>query len=52
MEWKHTDSTVTKKIWVQWSVKKVILIVFWDLIGSMNMNFFEKGASVNSASYC
>ena len=51
MEWKHTDSPVKKKFWVQQLVKKVILTVFRDMKGPITINFPEKGTTVNSASY-
>ena len=51
MEWKHC-SQKKKKFQVQWSVKKVRLIVFWDTIRPNTINFLEKSATVNSASYC
>ena len=36
----------------QRSVKKVMLTVFWDMNGPITIHFLEKGATVNSASYC
>ena len=42
MEWKYTDSLRKKKFWVQQSVKKVILTVFWDIKGFITIDFFEK----------
>ena len=42
------ECLLKKKFWMQWSVKKVMLIVFWDI----TVDFLEKGATVNSASYC
>ena len=36
---------------IEWSVKKVIQTVFWDMEGSMKINFLEKGATVNSGFY-
>ena len=49
MESKHTDSIVKKMFQAQQSVKKkVILIAFWDMKGSMT-DFIKK---CNSASYC
>ena len=43
MEWKHTDSPVKKKRFqVQWSVKKVMLTVFWDMKGRITIDFLEK----------
>ena len=52
MEWKHTDTLVKKKFWVQQSVKKVMLTVFLDMKGPIIIDFLEKGAVVKSASYC
>ena len=34
------------------SVKKVILTVFWQMKGPITIDFLEKGASINSTSYC
>ena len=51
MERKHIDSPVKKTFWVLQSVK-VILTVFWDMKGPMTIDFIEKGATVNNASYC
>ena len=48
IEWKHIDSPVKNKFWVQQSVKKVMLTVFWNMKGPITL---EKGATVNSASY-
>ena len=39
--WKHTDSLIKKKFWVQWSVKKVMLTVFWSIKEPI-IDFFEK----------
>ena len=50
MEWKHRDSLVNKKFWVQQSLKKVMLTVFWDMKGPITVDFLEKGATVNSIS--
>ena len=33
MEWKHSNSSINKKLWAQQSVKKILLIVFWDMKG-------------------
>ena len=32
MEWKHNDSTVKKTFWTQLSVKKIMLILFGDIL--------------------
>ena len=50
MEWKHTGTLV--KFWVQWSVKKVMLTVFWDMKRLIPIDFLEKGETVISVSYC
>ena len=50
MEWKHP--LVKKKFNTKWSVKKVMLTVFLDMKGPITIDFLEKGATVNSASYC
>ena len=52
MEWKHSDSMVKKKFQAQQSIKKIILTVFLDMKEPITIEFFEKGAVVNSASYC
>ena len=46
------DSPVKEKFWVQQSVKKGLLIVFWDIKRSIIIDFIEIGATVNNASYC
>ena len=40
-----------KKFWAEQSVKKVMLTVFWDMKGPITIDFLEKDATVNSASY-
>ena len=52
IEWKCTDSQVKKKFREQYSVKKVMLTVFWDMKGLITIDFLEKVATVNNASYC
>ena len=39
-EWKCSDFPVKKKYLVQWSVKKVMLIVFWEIKEPVNIDFF------------
>ena len=51
MEWKHTDSPVNKRYWVQQSVKKVTLIVFYDMKRPLIIDFLENSSTVNSYSY-
>ena len=43
---------VKKMFQVQWSLKKVMLTVFWDMKTSMTIDFLEKGKTLNSVSYC
>ena len=51
--WKgNTNSHVKKKFWVQQLMKKVMLTGFWKMKGSINIDFLEEGASVNSGSSC
>ena len=50
IEWKHNNSPIKKKVWTQQPVKKVMLTVFWDMIGPTTTDLFENGAKVNSAS--
>ena len=52
MKWKQTDSLVKKKFQAQGSVKKIMLIVFWDMKGSISIELLEKDATINIASYC
>ena len=42
MEGKPIDFSVKKKFWVQWSVKKVMMTVFWDMKGAITIGFHEK----------
>ena len=39
-----------EKFRVTHSVKKVMLTVVWDIKGPINIDFIERGATVNSAS--
>ena len=50
-EWKHTDSPVKNKFCTQQSVKKVMLTVFWYMKGPITIDFLEKCATVNNATY-
>ena len=34
------------------SLKKIMLIVFWDMKERINIDFFEKGTTVCKNSYC
>ena len=52
MEWKRTDPLVKKKYRARKSVKNLMLTVFCDIKGPIRIDFLEKGAAVNSASYC
>ena len=49
MVWKYTDSPLKKKFRKQRSVKKVTLILFWDMKEPIAIDFLEKGLTVNSA---
>ena len=49
IEWKHPDSQVKKNFRVQWSVKKAMQKVFWDMKRPITIDFHEKGTTVNSA---
>ena len=40
-----------KKFHVQWSIKKVLLTIFWDMKGPVTIDFLEKGVTVKNASY-
>ena len=51
IEWKHIGSSEKNKSWVPLSAKKVMLTIFWDMKGPIIIDFFEKGATVNSAFY-
>ena len=51
MEWKRTDFPENKRFRVLYSVKLVILTVFWNMKGPITIVFLEKAATVNSASY-
>ena len=45
MEWKHTDSPIKKKFQAQWSVKEVMLTVFWCMKEPITIDFLEKDAT-------
>ena len=47
LERKHTNSLVKKKLQAQQPVKKVMLTIFWNMKGSISINFLEKGGTVN-----
>ena len=34
-----------KKFRIQWSEKKIMLTMFWDMKGSMTIDFLEKGGN-------
>ena len=51
MEWKQTNSAVKKRLCTQQAVKKVMMIVFWDMNGLITIDFQEKVATENNASY-
>ena len=52
VHWVETHC-FTGNFLAQWSVKKLMLTVFWDIKGPfITIDFLEKGATVNSASYC
>ena len=51
-EQKHTESSVNKKFRMQQSVKYVILALYWNMKGSINSKFLEKGTSENNALCC
>ena len=44
-ERKHMNSLVKKKFWVLWSIKKVMLTVFWDNERHIIIDFFQKACS-------
>ena len=48
MQW---DFPVKKKFHVQLSAKKVMLTIFWHMKKHIIIDFFEKGATVNRASF-
>ena len=51
MEWKHTDFLEKKKFQGQQSVKKVTLMVLWNMKRLITIDSLEKEATVNNASY-
>ena len=51
IEWKHTDSPVKKKCRAQWLIN-IMLTVFWDMKRIVIIDFLEKGATINSDSFC
>ena len=42
-EWGHADLLVKKMFWIQLSVIKSMLTVFWVMKGSNAIDFLEKG---------
>ena len=51
MKCKRADSLVNKKFLDHRTLKRVLLTVLWDMNGLITFDLFEKGATVNSASY-
>ena len=49
IECKHSDFLVKKKFRALRSVKKLTLKVFWNLKGSIIIDFLEKGLIVNNS---
>ena len=43
VKWKHPDSLIKKKFWVQWSVKKVMLTIFCDMKEPVIIDFLILG---------
>ena len=54
MELTYTDSVNKnkKKSWQSLLLKKVMLIVLWDMKGPITVNFLVKGATLFRDSYC
>ena len=40
-QWEWTDSSVKKKLWMRWLVKKKVLAMFWDMKGSIMTDLKE-----------
>ena len=51
MEWHHPTSPRSKKFKSQQSAGKVMVIVFWDSVGLILVDFMSKGATINSDVY-
>jgi hypothetical protein len=51
MQWKHTSSPLTKKLKNVPSAKKIMLILFRDIIGPILEHYMEHGQTVNSERY-
>ena len=43
---KHTDSPVKQMFLVQWSVKKGMLTIFWDMKVPITIDYLEKKAQL------
>ena len=50
MELKYTNSPVKKKFPAQQLIKKVMQTVFWDMKGTITIDFLEKDATANNTS--
>ena len=51
MEWRHTTSPRLKKFKSQQCAGKVVVIVFWDSVSVILVDFMSKGATINSDVY-
>jgi len=52
MEYRHPGSLSVKKFKTVPSAKKLMLTIFWDSRGVLNMEFLTKGPTVNSDRHC
>jgi hypothetical protein len=52
MVWKHPGSPIRKKFCRTPPVRKLMLMVFWDCLGPLLLDFMPWGATINTDSYC
>jgi len=51
MEWRHSVSPCPQNIRVQKSAGKVLASIFWDQDGTLLIDYFPKGQTINAEYY-
>ena len=50
MDLRLIDSPLKKKFWAQWSIKGNMMTLYCNIEGTITVDFFEKGITVNGTS--